>query len=183
MRGIVARMVVVVAVLAWLVQPGAAPAADLGIEAFYGHWKGTGVAQSPNSLYFAMTDRDLDVKIGPKDAGFSVAWTTVLRQGGDPENPDVRRKSSALDFLPSGKPGVFAAAEAGDPLSGEAFAWARVKGQTLTVYLLSIGADGAYVVQSYGRTLTGFGMDLTFTNIRDDEPQRSVKGKLIRVQD
>jgi len=130
-----------------------------------------------------MTARDLDVKIAPKGAGFGVAWTTVTYPGGGASSAKVRRKSSAIDFLPSGKPGVFKAARAGDPLAGEAYAWARIKGQTLTVYVLNIDETGAYVVQSYDRTLTGFAMEITFTRIRDNEPERTAKGKLIKIAD
>lgn len=177
------KYIVVFVLLGWLGPIGAVLAADnLSFRAFYGSWEGAGEVHSPNN-YFAMTARDLDVKIESRGDGFSVAWTTVTYLGGDTNNPEVRRKSSSIDFLPSGKPGVFKAASAGDPFSGDAYAWARIKGQTLTVYLLNIGEDGAYDMQSYDRTLTGVTMDLTFTRMRDDEHQRTAKGKLIKVAD
>ena len=182
------KNVLVLVLLGWLGPMGAALAAgNLPFAAFYGSWKGAGEAHSPDS-YFAMNARDLDVRIEPKENGFSVAWTTVTYPGaetssGERSSAKVKRKSSAIDFLPSGKPSVFKAARAGDPLSGEAYAWARIKGQTLTVYLLNIDEDGAYVIQSYDRTLTGFAMELTFTRIRDDEPERTARGKLIKTAD
>jgi hypothetical protein len=181
--GNMGKYTVVFVLLAWLGPISTVLAADnLSISAFYGSWKGAGEAHSPNS-YFAMTARDLDVKIEPKGNGFSVAWTTVTYSGGDTGSAKVRRKSSSIDFLPSAKPGVFKAARAGDPFSGEAYTWARIKGQTLTVYLLNIDEEGAYVIQSYDRTLTGFAMDLTFSRIRDDEPERTAIGKLIKIAD
>jgi hypothetical protein len=177
------KYVAVFALLGWLGCPGAALAAEnLSIAAFYGTWKGTGQVHSPDDT-LAMTARDLDVKIAPQGAGFRIAWTTVSYLEGGAGGSEVRRKSSTLDFLPSGRPGVFKAASAGDPFAGDAFSWARIKGQTLTVYLLNIREDGAYDMQSYARTLTGFAMDLTFTRVRDDEPQRSARGKLIKLSD
>ena len=124
--------------------------------------------------------RDLGVRVSPTADGFNVAWTTVLRQGGDPDNPNVRRRSSALDFVPTAKPGVFHATQSGEPLAGGTFTWARIKHSTLTVYLLNIDDDGIYDMLSYARTLTGGGMDLTFTRIRDGEPQRTVNAKLVK---
>ena len=181
--GQMGKYVALFVVLGWLGPAGAALAAEnLGIKAFYGSWKGAGEAHSPDS-YFAMTARDLDVRIAPKGAGFSVAWTTVTHPGGEASTAKVKRKSSTIDFLPSDKPGVFKAARPGDPLAGEAYAWARIKGQTLSVYLLNIDAEGAYVIQSYDRTLTGIAMELTFARIRDDEPERTATGKLVKIAD
>ncbi len=181
--GKMGKYVVLLVVLGWLGPAGAALAAEnLTVDAFYGTWKGSGEAHSPGN-YFALTARDLDVRIEAKGAGFSVAWTTVTHPGGEGSTAKIKRKSSTIDFLPGGKPGVFKAARPGDPLAGEAYAWARIKGQTLSVYLLSIDEHGAYVIQSYDRTLTGFAMELTFARIRDDEPERTARGKLVKVAD
>ncbi|MDH3597314.1 MAG: hypothetical protein OEU09_16975 [Rhodospirillales bacterium] len=181
--GNVGKYIVVFVLLGWLGPMGAAlGAGNLSVTAFYGSWKGAGEAHSPGD-HFAMTARDLDVRIEPKGPGFSVAWTTVTYPGGEQSTAKIKRKSSTLDFVPSGKPGVFKAARTGDPFAGEAYAWARIKGQTLTVYLLNIDEEGAYVIQSYDRTLTGFAMELTFARTRDDEPERTARGKLIKTAD
>ena len=186
--GNMGKYIVGLVLLGWLGPMGAVLAAgNLSVTAFYGTWKGAGEAHSPGS-YFALTARDLDVKIEPKGPGFSVAWTTVTYPGAETSSGEtsiakVKRKSSTLDFVPSGKPGVFKAARTGDPFAGEAYAWARIKGQTLSVYLLSIDETGAYVIQSYDRTLTGFAMELNFARIRDDEPERTARGKLIKIAD
>ena len=60
----------------------------------------------------------------------------------------------SLSFAPSSRANVFGAVDTEDPMSGEPFAWARIDGQTLTVYMLLIRDDGGYEVQSYARTLT-----------------------------
>jgi hypothetical protein len=169
--------------LAAVVAGGAAEAAqDLPITAFAGRYVGTGVARNDLSEYFALTVRDLDVTIRPRGQGFALSWTTVLREGGDPDNPKVKRKSTALTFVPAGRPGVFRSATQADPMSGRPYAWARIKGNTLTVHSLTITADGSYLIQTYDRTLTGFGMELKFTRVRDGETTRSVTGKLTKEE-
>ena len=176
------RILAVLAVVSVLGPAGVAPAADdLSIAAFYGHWQGTGEARRPGDI-FGLTARDLDVTIGAIDGGFKVSWTTVIHPDGATGSAEVKRKSTTVDFVASGAPGVFRAPAQTDPFGG-GLMWARIKEQTLTVYALLIGDDGAYNVQSYDRTLTGLGMELVFTRIKDDEPQRIVKGRLIRVSD
>ncbi len=159
----------------------AARAADLSIAAFAGRFVGSGLARDDVSEYFDLTVRDLDVTITPQGAGFNVAWTTVLREGGDPDNPKIRRKSSSINVVPAGRPGLFRGAPSVDPMSGEAYAWARIRRQTLTVHSLVIDENGSYTMHSYDRTLTGLGMELEFTRVRDGEPTKTVTGKLTKA--
>jgi hypothetical protein len=159
--------------------PGA-KAEQLSIEAFYGNFQGSGMASSDSSDYFGLTLRDLDVTVRPEDGGVSIAWTTVLRQGGDPNNPDVRRKSNMLLFTESGRPGIWRAAGSGDALAGEPLAWAYVHGHTLTVHSLVITDSGGYVMQTYNRTLTDMGMELEFISVKNGEAARSVEGRLTK---
>ncbi len=159
----------------------AARAQDLSINAFAGRYVGSGLARDDVSEYFDLTVRDLDVTITPRGAGFNVAWTTVLRDSGDPDNPRIKRKSSSIGFVPAGRPGVFRGAPSVDPMSGDAYAWARIKGQTLTVHSLVIDENGSYTMHTYDRTLTGLGMELEFTRVRDGEPTKTVTGKLTKA--
>jgi hypothetical protein len=159
----------------------AAWAADLSINAFVGRFVGSGLARDDVSEYFDLTVRDLDVAITREGAGFNVAWTTVLREGGDPDNPKIKRKSSAVSFVPSDRPGIFRGAQSADPMSGSAYAWARIKGQTLTVHSLVIDEIGSYTMHTYDRTLTGLGMELRFTRVRDGEPTKTVTGRLTKA--
>jgi hypothetical protein len=46
---------------------------------------------------------------------------------------------------------------------------------------MTISSQGNYDMQSYARTLSGAGMDLVFTRIRDGEPVRSAKAKLVKI--
>ena len=178
------RLMVAAVALGVLVAGAAAGAAqDLPISAFAGRYVGAGLARNDLSEYFNLTARDLDVTIRPQGGGFALSWTTVLREGGDPGNPNVKRKTTARTFAPAGRPGVFRAVTAVDPLSGQPFAWARIRGQTLTVHSLVITEDGSYEMHTYDRTLTGQGMELRFTRVRDGETTRSVTGTLTKEDD
>jgi len=122
------------------------------------------------------------VVIRPTDGGgFSVRWTSVIRQGGDPRAPDVRRKETVRTFAPTERPNVFRAREEGDPYRDGELSWARIEGTTLIVYQMVIGADGRYEVQRYRRTLSGTGMQLTYSRIRDGEQIRTVQGRLVKI--
>jgi len=173
------RMTVIRGVL--LLGAGAASAQDLPPAAFFGTFQGSGYAENRDSLYFGTTVRDLDVVIAPMGGGFSVTWTTVIRGGGDPSKPNSRRKTQTVDFAPGGEAGVFRGTPSGDPLSGNPYIWARIEGRTLTVYIFNIVTGGAYEMQSYARTLSGQGMDLVFSRIRDGEPVRSARAKLTKL--
>ncbi len=164
-----------------LLWPLPATAQPLPIDAFYGQFQGSGVAENDDSLYFGVTVRDVDVRIGPRDQGFYVEWTSVIRSGGDPDNPQIRRRTSRVDFQPGDRPGIFPASDSGELLAGEPVIWARVADQTLTIHVIALGDDGGYRIQTYDRTLTGNGMELRFKSIRDGEPVRLVSARLVKV--
>ncbi len=157
-----------------------AAAKDLKLAAFFGTFKGSGVAENKDSLYFGVTVRDLDVTIQPAGQGFGIEWTTVIRRGGNPNKPNVRRKSQKMTFVPSQTTGVYKSTTQSDPLAGNPLAWARIKDTALIINVFSIGKDGSYQVQSYTRKLVPQGMAFTFERIRDGEPVRTVKGNLIK---
>ncbi|MHA1566739.1 MAG: hypothetical protein ACTSX7_15620 [Alphaproteobacteria bacterium] len=164
-----------------LMWPMLATAQDMPIDAFYGQFQGSGIAQNEDSLYFGVTVRDVDVKIGALDQGFYVEWTSVIRSGGDPNNPDIRRRTARVDFAPGDRPGVFPAQNSGNLLAGEPVIWARLADQTLTIHVIAMAEDGGYQVQTYDRTLTGNGMELKFISIRDGEAVRQVTARLVKV--
>jgi hypothetical protein len=154
---------------------------DLPIDAFFGTFVGSGLARSDVSDYFGLTVRDLDVTIAAAGGGaVSVSWTTVIRQGGDPDNPDVRRKSANVVLEPSGRGGIYRVQGAGDPLTGENLAWAYVKGHSLIMHSLVIHDDGAYAMQTYKRTLSDLGMALEFTSVSDGTTLRKVEARLTK---
>ena len=156
-------------------------AAPLKLAAFFGTFAGNGVANGEDSAYFGVTQRDLDVVISRTgDGGFTVAWTTVLRTGGDPKAPNVRRRSTTVTFAPGPRPGLFRATDNGDPLDGGMITWARVSGNTLVIQQFDVLADGRHEIQTYSRTLSGTGMKLIYTRDIDGERTRHVRGDLVK---
>lgn len=144
------------------------------IAAFVGSFTGTGIAETFDDIYAPESVRDLDVMIAGSGAGFSVTWTTVVRSVGG----KAKRKTQTLSFVPTGVGSQYRSAELTAPF-GDGFAWAGIEDQTLSVFVLGIGADGGYQLQRYARTLTGLGMDLVFTRKVDGEDLRVVKAKLV----
>jgi hypothetical protein len=163
-----------------LALPGELQAADLPFSAFFGTFSGGGVAENEDSAYFALTARDMDVVIRPDGAGFKVTWTSVIRPGGNSSKPRIKRKTTTRAFAPTDRAGIFRADSSADPISGKEMCWAHIEGQSLIVYQMVIGGDGAYQLQRYARTLSGLGMQLTFTRIRDGERIRTVRGRLVK---
>lgn len=160
---------------------GAQAAGDLPIKAFFGVWKGNAISESEISANFRVSARDLDVEIqGFAVGGFTLRWATVLRQEGDPNAPVEVLKQATVTFIPQpGRSGVWRAGESADPMQG-AYLWARLEGQTLSVYSLGIAEDGTSDLQVYRRTLGGNGMELEFTRSIDGAAIRSAKGRLIK---
>lgn len=154
---------------------------DLPPQAFFGTFAGGGVAENEDSAYFGVTARDFDVIIEADQSGFAVTWTSVIRSGGNPVSPDVKRKSAVRKFRATQMQSVYRAVESGDPLTGGELCWARIKGNTLSIFIMAVIKGGSYEVQQYDRTLTGAGMDLVFNRIRDGEDVRTVKGKLVKT--
>lgn len=154
---------------------------DAPLGSFFGRWSGNAISESETSIYFQLTARDLDVSIQPVEGGgFRVAWTTVTRQRGDPRNPSIERKSSEIVFTPAGRPNVWRQTMPADPINAP-YAWAAIRGNTLSVSQLVIAADGGYELQVYNRTLAGGIMELQFSRFRDGEKQRDAKGRLVKV--
>ncbi len=166
-----------------LLWPGtAAIAADVGIAAFQGVWRGNAVSESEISVNFELTSRDIDVTVrADAGGGFTIVWNTVQRQKGDPNNPREILKSTEMQFTPA-RAGVWRATANGDPLDSAApFAWAFVRYRTLHIVSLQIYADGRHETQTYRRSLSGTGMVLEFIRNVDGEPVRRASGRLVKV--
>jgi len=159
-----------------------AMAKDLSIKAFHGLWKGSAVSESEISSQFRVTARDLDVEIRPfAEGGFSLRWATVLRQEGNPSAPSETLKQAVVEFIPEPeRPGVWRDSKLVDPLSGDAYHWARVEGQSLIVYSLGVSSTGKADLQIYRRTLSALGMKLEFSRSVDGAEVRNARGRLVK---
>ncbi len=145
------------------------------IKDFFGRFVGQGIAKNRDNLDFSRTMRELDTIIEPAGEGFTVKWTTIIRdlEGG-------RKIDNTMTFAPAGKPNVFKAVDAGDPVSKGHYAWARIDGRTLTINVLEVGEEGQGRWQVYERRLTGDGIELTFRRLDGAGALRIVSGKLKR---
>ena len=159
--------------------PMMANAKDLPISAFKGDWRGNAISESNVSVNFPITSRDIDVSIKPTPEGdFTVTWRTLLRQKGVPSDPKEVLKETTLTFTKTETPGMWKDSLGGNVFAGDNISWARLKNQTLTVYIMAISDTGDYDMQVYKRTLTGVNMELDFTAIRDGVVRRTAKGRL-----
>lgn len=130
--------------------------------------------------------RDMSVQIGETRDGFDVTWTSVTYR------PDGRtkEKSYTIAFVPTDRPGVFAAAQQKnvfghavqlDPMKGEPYVWAQLKEDTLSVYSLFVSEEGGYSLQQYDRTLVDGGLNLRFQTVQNGTIARAVETFLTRV--
>ncbi|WP_372574484.1 hypothetical protein [Ruegeria jejuensis] len=130
-----------------------------------------------------LESRDMSVSISETSNGFNVSWKTVAFK----HDGRVKEQTFSIDFIPTDRSDVFSAAMKRnvfghevqlDPMKGEPFVWGRIWGDTLTVYSLFIDDAGGYEMQQFDRTLTGDGLDLNFSRVRDGVPERSINTML-----
>jgi hypothetical protein len=153
---------------------------NLTIDAFFGSFSGGGVSENEDSIYFATTARDFDVKIAPAANGFKIDWTSVIRKGGAPNKPNIRRRQSSKTLRPTDNARAFHCNSSGDPLKGQELCWANITGSTLSLFLMRVNKKGVYAIQQYDRTLSGTGMKLIFKSTRSGERVRTVTGRLVK---
>ncbi len=166
-------------VLCWFGAAGA----QADIARFVGDYSGSAQVLEPDG---GTVPRDLSVSIRVTKKGFAVRWTTVIHRPGGAS----KQSTYDIDFVPSARPGVFAAAMRKnvfghavqlDPMKGEPYVWARITGDTLTVYSLFVDADGGYELQQFDRSLAPGGLELEFNRISDGERKRTIRAHLQRL--
>lgn len=161
-------------------QPLIAEAGDI-IDPFIGEYEGR--------VKFVVGDReverDLGVKISKTKKGFNIKWTATTRK----PNGKLKTKKYTIDFIPTRRSNVFAAAmktnvfggkEPLDPMKGDPYVWSRITGDTLTLFALLVRDDGGYELQVYDRTLGTDGLQLKYSRIRDGQPLRTIETLLRR---
>ncbi len=130
-------------------------------------------------------ERDLGVTISKTKKGFNIKWKSTTRK----PNNKLKTKVYTIDFSPTSRSNVFAAAmksnvfggkEPLDPMQGDPYVWSRITGQTLTLFALLIRDDGGYELQIYDRTLVADGMQLRYSRTRDGKPLRTIETLLRR---
>ena len=160
----------------------AAPTVPL--DAFFGSWAGTGVAEDEDPAFFALMARDLDVQIAPVEGGFRLSWQTLIRSGDDTADPEQRLRATSLVFKPTERPNLFAAETNSDLLAGGTVSWARLHGQTLSVYQTTLNAGGGHELLIFDRSFEDpenpDRLTVVFRRLTDGDVVRVVRGRLDR---
>ena len=152
------------------------------LNRFVGSYSGSAEVEQIDGT---VEQRDMSVAIRETYKGFEVQWSTTIRRA----DGDAKTKSYKIEFIPSERDGVFAAAMQTNvfghtvqmnPMKGEPFVWARVIGDTLTIFSLYVAENGDYLMQQYDRTLADGGLDLDFSLHRNGMPSRKVSTFLTR---
>lgn len=165
---------ILASLLVALFLPLAAAAADkpARIEDFAGPWIGQTVGDSD-------VERRATLLIEPVEPdGFSVEWSSF--EASEDGEPTARQRR--LVFRPAERKGLWRAGGANDPVADHA-AWAFIANRTLTVNVAAVRDDGRLERQVYYRTLTRDGLTLAYRRFVDDELERALELKYVRLLD
>lgn len=171
-----------VATLATIAVANANSAINRGIEDFYGEYVGSSGSAAGKEL----KAREINVKFKKIRRGFNVSWSTMSYRA----TGEMKRKSYSIDFRrtrreniyqSSMRKDVFGNGAPNDPMKGDPYVWARIIGDTLSVYALIVRKDGGYDMQVYHRTLTQNGLQLSFTRFLEGEAIKTIEADLRRV--
>ena len=187
-RGVIRPLVLIGVILA------ASPAFGQGAlpAAFHGDWQGKELTVEDGSADLKATADDLSVRITPDGSGFRMRWTALSREkSGGP----LARRAIEARFRPTERPGVFAFdperssmllrlfgdPSTSNPLEGEPLLWARLEGETLSVYGLAVNSDGSFDLYQHVRTLSSEGMTARYTH-RTEHEAVILEGRLVRSE-
>jgi hypothetical protein len=150
-------------------------------DPFVGVFEGEAISETDGVL----GRRDLEVTISQIRRGFNVTWVAVTHK----DDGRVKRKEYSIDFRPTRRANVFASEMRKDlfgnrvplnPLRGDPYVWARIQGETLSVFLMLVTDSGGYEMQIYHRTLTETGLQVRYSRLAENQVMRTVEGTLKR---
>lgn len=165
----------------WVVMLVAVPAVDAAdYDGFIGSYEGKYISVEGEKF-----NRDLSVEITEVDDGFNITWKTVTFK-----KDKAKEKSYTIDFLETDRDHIYEAAQKKnlfggrdplDPMKGEPYAWARIEGSKLTVFVLIVTDDGGYEMQTFDRILTSDNnLEVKFSRIRNGEMLKTIETVLTR---
>lgn len=173
-----------IALLLFVAVSATAPAAWAkdAIDPFVGTFKGKAEIETNNGL----KKRDVAVTIAKSNRGFSVDWTTTI-----PKADGTRRtKQYKIQFSPAKRKKLYAAGMRRNlfgklvplnPLKGDPYMWAAIRGDVLFVYGMHVTDDGGYEFQVYERKVIPGGMIVTFKRFRDGKQLKDITANLKRT--
>lgn len=172
-----------VGLIAALMALAPLPAHADSIKPFLGKFEGKATSKLPG----AVSARDFSLEVKQRDKGFSLIGTTLI-----PKNDgSYKRRKYLIHFVEvegrkvyaaAARRNMFGKAVPNDPIRGRPYMWARIKGNTLSVYGIHVTQDGGYELQIYHRTLMDGGLKLTFRRIRNGKELRDITGVAKRVK-
>ena len=160
----------------------AARAAD-AIDPFIGTFKGKAEVETESGL----KKRDVAVTISKSSRGFSVDWTTTIPKA----NGKRKIKQFKIQFSPAKRKKLYAAGMRRNlfgklvplnPLKGDPYMWAAIRGDVLFVYGMHVTDDGGYEFQVYERKIVPGGMNVTFKRFRDGKQLKDINAELKRTK-
>ncbi|MFO1069654.1 MAG: hypothetical protein U1E14_14135 [Geminicoccaceae bacterium] len=180
------RLLALVAVVL-LALPASARAVELAD--YFGSYVGRAVDIAVDSG--RKEQRDIDIVISPlKNDGFQIEWVNVTLVDGRRDVPGVRRRPSAVAFMPNKARGLyvetsqfnpFKVRDDLEPMKGQPVRWAALDAGGLHVYAFVLLEDGSYEMQTYTRRLTADGLELTFERVVDGTVVRRMTGHAVRA--
>lgn len=153
------------------------------IDPFVGTFKGAAEVETDDGL----KKRDVTVVIDKSSRGFSVDWTTTIPKAGGKR----KTKQFKIQFSPAKRKMLYAAGMRRNlfgklvplnPLEGDPYMWAAIRGDTLSIFGMHVTDDGGYEFQIYERKITPEGMVVTFKRFRNGEQLKDITATLKRVK-
>lgn len=164
-----------------LLCPSAVLAAS--IEQF----EGTYVGDAEFVFEGEINRRDMSTTIEATKTGFVLSWTSVSYK----DDGEKKAKTYTIKFIPSSRDKIYKSAMKTDlfghettldPLWGEPYVWARIEGDTMSVFSLFINDVGEYEIQEFHRTLVAEGLNLVFLRVHNGEAEKAIQTVLVRVE-
>ncbi len=162
---------------------GRAVAADLPIEDFFGTYVGR-VEANPDR---DRERRDINVAVSKVKLGFKLDRTTIItkldgRTKRSHEVIEFHRTDRKGIFISAVKMNMFGAMRAVDPLKGETYIWAAVRGDTLFTYAIVIGDKGALELQVREYTLDEGDIALRYYRFTEGWLRKAIDVRLNRAE-
>ncbi len=151
------------------------------IDRFFGTYTG----EAEVTVNGETLKRDMSVTVEPSKDGFLLNWNSVTYRA----DGRIKEKTYAIEFVPSARDNIYESAMKKnlfgkstplDPLQGEPFVWARIEGDTFSVFSLFIDEMGDYEIQEFHRTLVDGGLDLVFRRMHNGVLEREIHTLLKR---
>ena len=156
--------------------------AGASFERFFGRYQGESTLIPEGEV----SKRNISVAIKPAKKGFVVEWEAEISK----IDGRSKHKGLSITFIPTNRKNIYKSAMRRDvfghaaptnPLKGDPFIWARIAGDTLTVYVIRVTESGEQDLRIYKRSLTPQGMESELVRFHDLEPIKRISGVLKKV--